>query len=178
MSNLRTNGIPTHTLKLPIGLPLLALTLFAALVLTPSTALAQANSTPPCSLEKHVYTCDGASFQKQLANAKNVGIETHSIDRFAQSQLTNLLTKKLGKTLVSEGSPADLIFLILPLGGEGVNVTPGETGVGTLRVYSVNPNNTRAELLWAEVFTGQEDLPWPTVVNGLILQFRSHFHIK
>ena len=177
------SSLPTHrnsglSLQRPIGPSLLALTLFTSFALIPSLASGQANSTPACTLEKHVYTCDGASFQKQLANAKNVGIETHSIDRFAQSQLTNLLTKKLGKNLVPEGSPADLIFLLLPLGSEGVNVTPGETGVGTLRVYSVNPNNTRAELLWAEVFTGQEDLPWPTVVNGLILQFRSHFHIK
>ena len=57
-------------------------------------------------------------------------------------------------------------------------MSPGNVDVGTLRVYSANPDGTRAHLLWAEDFSGSEDMPWPTVVHGLILQFQSHFHIK
>ncbi len=107
-----------------------------------------------------------------------MSLETHSIDKFSQAQLKTLLTKRLGKTVVPEGGKADLVFLLIPTEGEGININPGEVGLGTLRVYTQGPDNTRGEILWAEVFYGHEDMPWPTVVNSLILQFRTRFHIK
>jgi|SRR5450756_2285459 len=134
--------------------------------------------TPPCVLAKQIYTCDGPAFQKRLASAKVISIETHSIDKYAQAQLRNLVTKKLGKVLAAENSPADLIVLLIPLDSEGMNLTPGESGLGTLRIYTASPENTRGQLIWAEVFTGHEDMPWPAVVNGVIFQFQSHFHLK
>ena len=131
-----------------------------------------------CILKDHVYTCDKAAFQTALTNAKTASVETHSVDKLAQAQLNDLLTKKLGKTLAPEGSPTDLIFLLIPVGVEGMSMSPGNVDVGTLRVYSANPGGSRAHLLWAEDFSGSEDMPWPTVVHGLISQFQSHFHIK
>jgi hypothetical protein len=156
------------SLLLPIGL---------------SGASAMAQGTPAtegqaCTLEKHVYTCDGVAFQKRLADAKTISIETHSIDKYAQAQLKTLITKKLGKTFVAEGEPADLVFLLIPLGVDGMSINSGSVDLGTLRIYTANSDNTRGNILWAEVYTGHEDLPWPATVNGLILQFQSHFKIK
>jgi hypothetical protein len=131
-----------------------------------------------CVLKDHIYTCDLAAFQKDLADAKTVTIETHSVDKLAEAQLNTLLTKKLGKSLLPDGSPADLIFLLIPLGIEGWDMSPGAVDVGTLRVYSATPQGARQHLLWAETFKGSEDLPWPIVVHSLIAQFQSRFHIK
>jgi hypothetical protein len=160
----------------------LFLLLFALTLTLVSAAQAQvqerASSVPACILNKGIYTCDGVSFQKYLANAKTVSLETHTIDRVAQSQLRDLITKKLGKNLVSEGSPTELIFLMYPIEGEGMTFTPGETDRGTLRVYLPAADNTRGALIWAEVLSSREDMPWPAVVHGLIAQFQSHFRIK
>jgi hypothetical protein len=131
-----------------------------------------------CALKDHIYTCDKAVFQTALTNAKSIGIDTHSMDKLAQAQLTELIVKKLGKTLAETGSPADLVFLIVPVGTGGVTMGTSLTDVGSLRVYSANPDGTRAHLLWAEDCFGQSDMPWPTVVHTLILQFQSHFKIK
>ena len=167
--------------RLNATLYLLVLSLLLPIGLSGATALAQGNSAiegQACTLEKHVYTCDGVAFQKRLAEAKTISIETHSIDKYAQAQLKTLITKKLGKTLVAEGSPADLVFLLLPLGVDGMSINSGAVDLGTLRIYTANPDNSRGNILWAEVYTGHEDLPWPATVNGLILQFQSHFKIK
>ena len=131
-----------------------------------------------CTLKNHVYTCDGAAFQKALDNAKTVTIDTQNVDAVARAQLRDLLTKKLTKIVAPSGSPADLIFLVIPTGPDGINISPGEVGLSTLRVYSATPDGARGHLVWAETYAGQQDLPWPAVVRSLILQFKSHFHIK
>jgi hypothetical protein len=146
-------------------------------------ARAQTNETAAegggCTLKNYVYTCDGAAFQKALADANTVAIETHNADGMARGQLKDFLTKKLAKTIAPEGSRADLIFLLMPVGEGGeIDTVSGDTDLGTLRVYSAAPDGTRGHLLWAETFSGQRDVPWPAVVRGLILQFRSHFHIQ
>ncbi len=158
---------------------LLALLLPIGLLGTPALAQSDpATEGQACTLNKHVYTCDGVAFQKRLADAKTISIETHSIDKYAQGQLKTLITKKLGKTFAPEGSPADLVFLLIPLGVDGMSINSGSVDLGTLRIYTANSDNTRGNILWAEVYTGHEDLPWPATVNGLILQFQSHFKIK
>jgi hypothetical protein len=169
--------------KLVDGVPRIGTALVTILLLVhPGFARSQGGSevttTTSCTLKDHVYTCDKAAFQTALANAKTASVETHSVDKLAQAQLSDLITKKLGKQLAQDGSPADLIFLLIPVGVEGMSMSPGNVNVGTLRIYSSNPDGTRAHLLWAEDFFGQEDMPWPVVVHGLILQFQSHFKIK
>jgi len=159
----------------------LMLSMFYAALL-PIPAWAQNESTDvssACTLKDHIYTCDGAALQRALSAATSVSIETHNIDGVARRQLTDLLTKKLGKTIAAEGAPADLVFLMLPVGQEGVvSDRPGGSDLGTLRIYSAGPGGTRDHLLWAETFTGPLEMPWPAVVRGLILQFQSRFHIK
>jgi hypothetical protein len=130
-----------------------------------------------CTLKNYVYTCDGAVFQRALAHANAVAIETHNADGVARAQLKDLLTKKLGKTIAPAGSPADLDFLLIPTPLGGVN-RETDADLGTLRVYTSGLDGARGHLLWAETFSGTQDLPWPAVVHGLILQFQSRFHIK
>jgi hypothetical protein len=131
-----------------------------------------------CTLKNHMYTCDGATFQKALASATTVKTETHNADGVARSQLNDLVTKKLGKTIATKGTPADLDFLLIPVDPEGVNNSLGDVGLGTLRIYTVTADGARGHLLWAETYSGLQDMPWPAVVRGLILQFQSRFHIK
>ena len=130
-----------------------------------------------CALKDHVYTCDRAAFQRALANAKTARIETHNVDGVARSQLTALIVKKLGKTIAAEGAPADLVFLMIPIAQDGV-VYMSSGDLGTLRIYSTTADGAKAQLLWAETYTGDQDLPWPAVVHGLIAQFQERFHIK
>jgi hypothetical protein len=144
---------------------------------TVAVAQGDAGAGGGCTLKDHVYTCDGAAFQRALANAKTASIETHNVDGVARGQLTTLITKKLGKTVAAEGGPADLVFLMIPTGQDGVvNMSSGD--LGTLRIYSTTADGAKAQLLWAETYTGDLDLPWPTVVSRLIGQFQARFHIK
>jgi hypothetical protein len=131
-----------------------------------------------CTLRDHVYSCDGAVFQKALAGATTVAIETHNADGVARSQLKSLVTNKLGKTITPAGSPADLVFLLIPTPLEGVVGSVTDSDLGTLRIYTSGNDGRRGHLLWAETFNGTQDLPWPAVVHGLILQFQSRFKIK
>jgi hypothetical protein len=142
-----------------------------------AVAQGDAGAGSGCALKDHVYTCDGARFQRALASAKMASIETHNVDGVARSQLTSLITKKLGKTIAPEGGPADLVFLMIPIGQDGVvNMSSGD--LGTLRIYSTTADGAKAQLLWAETYSGDIDLPWPAVVNRLIGQFQARFHIK
>jgi hypothetical protein len=131
-----------------------------------------------CILKNHVYTCDGAAFQKALAAATAVKIEAHNADGVARSQLSDLVTRKLGKTIAPRGTPADLDFLLIPIDEQGINNSLGNVELGTLRIYTVTPDGARGHLLWAETYSGQQDMPWPAVARSVVLQFQSRFHIK
>lgn len=132
-----------------------------------------------CTLKDHLYTCDKAEFQKALAAAKTVTIETHNADGVARSELTSFITKKLNKTIAPEATPADLDFLLFPVDDTGqITYDPGRVALGTLRVYTVAPDGTRGHMVWAETYNGLQDTPWPIAVRGLILVFQSQFHIK
>jgi hypothetical protein len=131
-----------------------------------------------CVLKSHVYTCDGAAFQKALAASTAIEVEAHNADGIARSQLKDLVTKHLGKSIAADGVSADLDFLLIPIEPEGVISGATDATLGTLRVYSVEAGGKRGHLLWAEDFSGAQDMPWPAVVHGLILQFQAHFHLK
>jgi hypothetical protein len=140
---------------------------------------ASAGQAGGCTLKNHVYHCDGGVFQKALTDAATVRIETDNVDGPAQGALKSLVTKKLGKkAVVEDGAPADLVFVLIPTTAEGVVNSPGDTDLGTLRVYTVAADGGWGRLLWAESYSGQQDMPWPAVVHGLIAQFQGDFHIK
>ncbi len=164
-----------------ISFSIASLTLLVSLLPLPARGQSQSSTEDlgGCTLRDHVYTCDGATFQRALSASNSVRIETHNIDGVARDQLTTFITRKLGKTVAAPGSPADLSFLMIPVDDQGVlGDGVGGAPLGTLRVYTVTPGGSRGHLLWAETFSGRRDMPWPAVVRGLILQFQSRFHIK
>jgi hypothetical protein len=161
------------------SLPLLAV---AVVGLLPLAAHAQDESggtdAGTCTLKEHVYTCDAAKFYKALLSAQTVAVQAHNADGVARVRLTDLVTKKLNKSIAQPGTQADLIFLLIPIEPSGI-VNGGENSdLGTLRIYSSTPEGRPEHLLWAETYTGLPDLPWPAVVSRLITQFQSHFHIR
>jgi hypothetical protein len=129
-----------------------------------------------CVLKNHVYTCNGAEFEVALAHARTVEIEAHNSDGVARNQLTALVNK-LGKTVAERGSAPDLVFLMIPIEPEGV-VNNFDTVLGTLRIYSATPDGARGRLLWAETYSGAQDIPWQMVAHALVRQFEAHFKIK
>ncbi len=135
-----------------------------------------------CTLNNHVYSCNAADFQKALAAANTVSLETHNADGSARRELKQLAEDKLHKTVVPDGSPADLVFLLEPidLGGE-VFETTSLRDLGTLRVYSTSADGRPAHLLWAETYSSDptaHDLPWPIVAHGVVTKFEKRFQIK
>ncbi len=165
--------------------------LFATLVLASIGAfLSPASAQDPnsigdlgaCTLKNHIYTCDAASFQKTLTSATTVSFETHNSDGIARNTLKDLVENKLHKTVVPYGSPADLVFLLMPIdqGGQ-VEEMSSLRDVGTLRVYSTTPEGRAAHLLWAETYSADptgHDLPWPIIAHGVVTKFDKRFQIK
>ena len=159
---------------------LLALVLFAGV--TAPHAFAQSateGDLGTCTLHNHIYTCDGAAFQKALSAATSVGLVTHNADGVARSALKDLVDKKLHKTIAPDGSPADLVFLLEPIdeGGQ-VETSSSLADLGTLRVYSATADGRPEHLLWAEVYTGDRDLTWPIVARSVVAKFEKRFGIK
>lgn len=126
-----------------------------------------------CVQAKGSYTCNWSSFQLALERAHTVGVETGPMDRPTTHQLGQLVDE-LGKTRASEGQPADLTLLLIPIEPTGVNLGPGDHDLATLRVYAPNESSSRGTLLWAETYRGQGDRPWPAQVHALIAQFEAH----
>jgi hypothetical protein len=132
----------------------------------------------PCQLQANVYHCDSAAFAKALATATSAAVEAQNVDAYSRDQLKRMLTGKYGKQVVEPAASPDLVFLIVPVGVDGINISPGEPTLGSLRVYSATPEGGRGHLVWAETYNGPQDLPWPAVVRALILQFQKHFPAK
>lgn len=132
-----------------------------------------------CTLHNHIYSCDGAAFQKALSAATNVSLEIHNADGIARSTLTELVEKKLHKTIVPEGSPADLVFLLEPIDVSGqIETNSSLADLGTLRVYSATADGRPEHLLWAEVYTGDTDMSWPIVAHRVVAKFEKRFGIQ
>ena len=155
---------------------LLSIILLPKLCRAQTTALSE--SLGSCTLTNHVYHCDSVTFAKTLIAAKTATIEGQNVDTYARDQLKNMLVKKYGKQVVEQGGSPELIFLIVPVGVDGINISPGEPTLGTLRVYSATPEGGRGHLVWAETYSGPQDLPWLAVVRALIMQFQKHFPAK
>ena len=141
--------------------------LIAVSTVTPMT---RAQQSAGCTLEKQVYTCDWQAFVQRLDKARSVSIETQSIDRFTERQLREL-AGELGKSVAVGEEQGDLTFLVIPLQSTGVHIGPAGEALATLRIYAPAPGDPRGRLLWAEVYKGDPDRPWPATVHALIEQF-------
>ena len=108
-----------------------------------------------------------------------MSLDTHNSDGIARGALKDLVTKKLGKSVAEPGSPADLVFLLMPIDDAGqVENNSSLQDIGTLRIYSATAEGRPAHLLWAETYSGEHDVPWPIVVHGVIAKFEKRFQIK
>jgi hypothetical protein len=142
-------------------------------VLAASSIVARAQ-TPGCTLAKGVYTCNKASFQRALKESKTVAVEVRPRDRMARAQMTDLV-EALGKTVQPAEAPADLIFALTPNDIDSILIGPADRELGSLRVYAPGVDGQHGALLWGETFRGQADMPWPSVVHMLIVQFQKRF---
>jgi hypothetical protein len=131
-----------------------------------------------CTLSHDQYTCDRAKFDQVFAKAKTAAIETAPTDAVAQAQLKRLIAAA-GKTLVTRNEHPDITFLLVPVDAAGVQYTSNQTQLAALRVFAASPDSAgRGNLVWAENQSGQVDAPWFAVVNRLVGQFKSRFHLK
>ncbi len=167
-------AISTRPVRSVLSVALLTFSSLAAFaqISTETTTIASS-----CKVANNLYTCNMASFQQALAQAKTAAIETGPVDPAAQTQLKKLFVA-LGLTAPAEGQPADVTFLLVPVDPKGVDFNTGDTQLAALHIFARRSGPGRGDLIWAENFTGPEDIPWPIVVNRLVLQFRSRFHIK
>jgi hypothetical protein len=147
---------------------------FLLLLLLPASPIAAGGQTPGCTLARGVYTCDRASFQRTLKEAKTVAIEVGPRDRMARTQVKELV-EALGKTAEPAESAADLTFVLAPADPDGVVIGPADQELGSLRIYAPGVEGQHGALLWGETFKGQPDMPWPSVVHMLIVQFQGRF---
>ncbi|AFL89719.1 hypothetical protein Terro_3505 [Terriglobus roseus DSM 18391] len=150
-----------------------AFVVFAATLAAPALR-AQSTGEPRCTADKKVehYLCDAPAFQRRLAAAHTVRIDTGRMDLFARKEMGKLV-EGLGKQIVGPEQRPDLIFGIAPIDRSGrIDFGPADMGIGILTVYDPGRGAGRRGLIWAETFDGQEDRPWPTVVVDLIRQFQ------
>lgn len=175
---IRPARISSNILRFGLALAMIAVAYPAAHAQDPNNI----GDLGACALRNHVYTCDAASFRKALAAANTVSLETHNADGIARNELKNLVENKLHKTLVPDGSPADLVFLLMPIDQTGqVEEISALRDLGTLRIYSTTPEGRPAHLLWAETYSSDptaQDVPWPLVARGLVTKFDKRFQIK
>ncbi len=168
-------SLPMHT---PV---LLALIIAGAL---PSNVQAQAapvaNSAPAdlpaCTLKGKSYICSQPPLLQALAAAHTVALVSQPANHASDAALASL-ARSLGKT-VDPGNPADLTLRLTPIEPTGVSVGTGTVDLATLNIFIATPADPTARLLWSETYNGNPDLPWPTVVNALIRQFKTRLGAK
>jgi hypothetical protein len=151
-------------------------TLALATALQVPVSHAQQATEPHCTADKKVehYLCDAAAFQRRLAKAHAVRVDTDRMDLFGHKQMEKLATD-LGKQIAAPGQRPDLIFAIAPIDRSGrIDFGPGDTALATLTIYDPAKGAGRRGIIWVETFDGQEDRPWPTIVVDLIRQFQTN----
>ena len=125
-----------------------------------------------CTIGKQGIVCNQAGFQKAFADARTVHIETDPNNRMAASEAASAVVK-LGKTVQAPGSSADLTLVVSRINTEGVMIGPAGTELSTLRVYGLGAGGRRGDLIWSETYTGQPDMSWPAIVQGLLRQWQT-----
>ena len=97
-------------------------------------------------------------------------MESQPFDRGTTKSLSNL-ARALNKAEISQN--ADLKFVLERTPEEGMFYGPGGRELASLYVYSRQHPGARDQLIWVEEFFEQPDMPWPTVVYNIILQFKA-----
>ena len=179
-SRIRCKALPSSTISM-IGIVAVFTLLLCALPAHAQNGIGEGD-LGGCTLKNHIYTCNAADLQKALSGATTVSFVTHNADGTARKELKQLAEEKLHKTVVPDGSPADLVFLLEPIDQGGQVMEASEMrDLGTLRVYTAAADGHAAHLLWAETYSSDptgHDLPWPIVAHGVVTRFEKRFEIK
>ncbi|MEK6396470.1 MAG: hypothetical protein V4734_00155 [Terriglobus sp.] len=113
-----------------------------------------------------------------LHRARAVRVESGRMDAYGRKQITTLV-EDMGKTLVAPEQRADLIFQLAWIDRSGrIDFGPGDVAVARLNIYDPSRGEGDRGLVWVETLTGQEDLPWPSMVTQLVHQFQDHIRYQ
>jgi hypothetical protein len=125
-----------------------------------------------CMANGRVNTCDKASFQRALADAESIAIDSHPADRVVIKQLSQMI-QGMGKTVELPSSTAELTFVLQRIGrDDAIEVGPGGESLARLTIYGPGYGSGREYMLWSETFFGPPDMAWPAVVQSLIQQLQ------
>ncbi|MEZ2347063.1 hypothetical protein [Terriglobus sp. RCC_193] len=140
-----------------------------------SPLCAQKAPQPGCTQQKtDYYQCNGDAFQHLLAVSKNVRVDTGRMDSFGRRQMVKLVGD-LGKKLVTPEQRPDLVFELTWIDRSGrIDFGPGDVAVARLNIYDPSRGRGEQSLVWVETLTGQQDIPWPSMVTQLRQQFQHH----
>lgn len=136
---------------------------------------AQNAPQPGCTLEKTDYfQCNSDAFQRLLAVSKSVRVDTGRMDAFGRRQMVKLVAN-LGKKLAAPEQHVDLVFELTWIDRSGrIDFGPGDVAVARLNIYDPSRGQGERGFVWVETLTGQQDLPWPSMVTQLLQQFQRH----
>ena len=130
--------------------------------------------TPPagssCVLTKKVYVCKISDFKAALGGTHTAAIVSDPDNRASNATLRSLV-QSLGKE-VGDGGQADLTFLLTPADRAAIHIGPSQVDLALLRVYRRTADGARGDLVWAEMYRGEPDMPWPAVTRMLAAQVR------
>lgn len=154
---------------------------FALMMALPTAGVSQ--ETPPappagssCVLTNKVYVCKMADFKEALEKAQTAAIASDPENRASNATLRSLV-QSLGKE-VGDGSQADLTFLLTPADRAAIHIGPSLVDLALLRVYRRTADGARGDLVWAEMYRGEPDMPWPAVTRMLAAQMRERLGKK
>lgn len=142
--------------------------------LAPASAQVQQVQHAGCILEfQNHYRCDRDGFQKRLAAARTVRVDTDRMDLFARKR-TEALVESLGKTLALPEQRPDLVFDLAPVDRSGrIDLSPAAVALATLTVYDTATATGERSRIWVETVDGDADKPWPGIVTDLLRKFQS-----
>lgn len=152
-----------------------SLLMISALFVSLTDLRAQQPVSSGCTLERQdYYQCNRDTFQHQWDVAKGVRVDSGRMDVYGRTQVTKLV-EGMGKTLVTPAQRADLVVQLTWIDRSGrIDFGPGDVAVARLNIYDPSRGLGERGLVWVETLTGQQDLPWPSMVEQLLHQFKTH----
>ncbi len=139
---------------------------------------AQSNSpgmqskTIDCSVDGAQYTCTRADLLRTFAEARTIALESQPTDRLAEGQMRSF-ARSLTKVVVPGHDSADITLRLVRTQPTGMSVGSFDVDLATLRVFSTVDGRSKGDLLWVERYRGQQDVPWPSIVQALTGQLQA-----
>ena len=128
-----------------------------------------------CPYDGKHYICSFAHFHKAFHQATTIAIEASPRDKAAIAQIREFL--EAHHKDISSTNP-DLTITLLPIDHGAIVMGPADVDLATLRIYNRAKDGVHGDLIWEENYRGQADLPWPSTVHALLMQFAARFPRK